>query len=179
MKCKIKVVNDEFFVEHDLPNYQSSAAAGIDLVAAIAEPITIKPQDQAVLIPTGIAVQAESDAGEMCGMIFPRSGLGHKQGLVLGNGTGIIDSDYQGEVFVSAWNRNASLKEAGVKNGSVLVGKNNRDIVVNPGDRIAQLVFVPVLRMEFEQVDSFEVATSRGEGGFGSTGKKSARKTDK
>jgi dUTP pyrophosphatase len=136
-------------IRAQLPAYATSGSAGLDLRAAIDEAITLRPGDTA-LIPSGLAIHLE-DPG-LAAMIIPRSGLGHKHGIVLGNLVGLIDSDYQGQVFVSCWNR----------------GKDT--FVVNPLERIAQLVVVPVVQVELNVVESFE-QSSRGAGGFGSTGK--------
>ncbi|HET8898061.1 MAG TPA: dUTP diphosphatase [Rhodanobacteraceae bacterium] len=139
---------------HDwgLPDFQTAQAAGIDLIACVEEAVSLRPQAPAILIPTGIAVHMASDA--FCALVLPRSGLGHKRGLVLGNGTGVIDADYMAQIFVSAWNRNPA----------------GEAIVVQPGERIAQLLFVPVLRPTFRVVDTFSGHSARGLGGFGSTG---------
>ena len=136
-------------IRAQLPAYATSGSAGLDLRAAIDEAITLRPGDTA-LIPSGLAIHLE-DPG-LAAMIIPRSGLGHKHGIVLGNLVGLIDSDYQGQVFVSCWNR----------------GKDT--FVVNPLERIAQLVVVPVVQVELNVVESFE-QSSRGAGGFGSTGR--------
>jgi dUTP pyrophosphatase len=132
-----------------LPAYATAGSAGLDLRACIAEPIVLAA-GQAELIPTGLAIHI-GDPG-LAAMILPRSGLGHKHGIVLGNLVGLIDSDYQGPLMVSCWNRGAST------------------FTVQPMERIAQLVIVPVVQARFRQVDSFD-ASARGEGGFGSTGK--------
>jgi dUTP pyrophosphatase len=132
-----------------LPAYATSGSAGLDLRACIDKPIVLEP-GQAELIPTGLAIHIGDP--ELAAMILPRSGLGHKHGIVLGNLVGLIDSDYQGPLMVSCWNRGASA------------------FTVQPMERIAQLVIVPVVRATFRQVDSFDAST-RGEGGFGSTGK--------
>ena len=131
------------------PQYATPGSAGLDLRACIEAPVKLHP-GETQLIPTGIAIHL-NDPG-MAAMILPRSGLGHKHGIVLGNLVGLIDSDYQGEIMVSTWNRG---KEA---------------FVINPLDRIAQLVVVPVLQVQFNLVDEF-AASERGAGGFGSTGK--------
>jgi dUTP pyrophosphatase len=131
------------------PHYATPGAAGLDLRACIDAPLTIAP-GETLLIPCGMAIHL-ADPG-MAAMILPRSGLGHKHGIVLGNLVGLIDSDYQGQIFVSTWNRG---REA---------------FTLNPLDRLAQLVVVPVLQVAFNVVDSFE-ASGRGDGGFGSTGK--------
>ncbi len=131
------------------PAYATNGSAGLDLRAAIDDAITLRPGDT-TLIPTGLAIHLD-DPG-LAAIIIPRSGLGHKHGIVLGNGVGLIDSDYQGQVFVSCWNR----------------GKET--FVVNPLERIAQLVVVPVVQVDLNVVESFE-ESARGAGGFGSTGK--------
>ena len=136
-------------VRQQMPAYATAGSAGLDLRAAIDDPITLGPGDTA-LIPAGLAIHL-GDPG-LAAMIIPRSGLGHKHGIVLGNLVGLIDSDYQGQVFVSCLNR----------------GRDT--FVVNPLERIAQLVVVPVVQVEFNVVADFEQST-RGAGGFGSTGK--------
>ena len=136
-------------IRAQLPAYATGGSAGLDLRAAIDDAITLRAGDTA-LIPTGLAIHLD-DPG-LAAIIIPRSGLGHKHGIVLGNGVGLIDSDYQGQVFVSCWNR----------------GKET--FVVNPLERIAQLVVVPVVQVDLNIVESFEEST-RGAGGFGSTGK--------
>ena len=133
-----------------LPAYASAGAAGLDLRACIEAPLSIEP-GSTHLIPTGLAIHIADPA--YAAMILPRSGLGHKHGIVLGNLVGVIDSDYQGELMVSTWNR------------------GNTRFVLNPMERLAQLVIVPVLQVGFRVVESFE-DSERGEGGFGSTGKK-------
>ncbi len=130
------------------PQYATPGSAGLDLRACIEAPLKINP-GQTHLIPTGIAIHL-ADPG-LAAMILPRSGLGHKHGIVLGNLVGLIDSDYQGEIFVSTWNRGTEA------------------FTLNPLDRLAQLVVVPVLQVGFNVVDDF-AASHRGEGGFGSTG---------
>lgn len=137
-----------------LPRYQTALAGAIDLMACIDEPITLRPQEPAVLIPSGIALHMNTS--DLCAVILPRSGLGHKKGLVLGNSAGLIDADYTAQCFVSAWNRNPV--ESGL------------DITINPGDRIAQMLFLPVIRPAFVVVDEFTEQSERGDGGFGSTG---------
>lgn len=153
MEVEIKVL-DRRLEGWGLPKYQSDLAAGIDLFACCDQPITLRAQRPAVLIPTGIALHMANE--KMCAFILPRSGLGHKKGLVLGNGTGVIDADYTAECFVSAWNRNAPGEDS--------------DILVQPGDRIAQMVFLPVIRPLFKVVGEFSQDSRRGGGGFGSTG---------
>lgn len=147
MKVQIKVLDRRAGV----PSRGTPMSAGYDLIAAINNPVKIRKGEAATLIPTGVAIYI-ADACVM-GLILPRSGLGHKQGLVLGNTAGVIDGDYQNQWYVSAWNR----------------GQQD-EVVINPGDRIAQVVFVPVLHPVFHLVDEFGVQTKRGQGGFGSTG---------
>ena len=137
-------------MQEQLPAYATTGSAGLDLRACIAEPITIEP-GTTHLIPTGLAIHL-ADPG-YAAMILPRSGLGHKHGIVLGNLVGLIDSDYQGELMVSTWNRGSTA------------------FVLNPMERLAQLVIVPVMQVGFNVVDSFD-SSERGAGGFGSTGKK-------
>ena len=131
------------------PHYATPGSAGLDLRACIEAPLHVEP-GQTTLVPTGMAIHL-ADPG-LAAMILPRSGLGHKHGIVLGNLVGLIDSDYQGELMVSVWNR------------------GHAGFTINPLDRIAQLVIVPVLQVGFNIVDDFD-ASHRGEGGFGSTGK--------
>lgn len=131
------------------PHYATPGSAGLDLRACIEAPLHVEP-GQTTLVPTGMAIHL-ADSG-LAAMILPRSGLGHKHGIVLGNLVGLIDSDYQGELMVSVWNR------------------GHASFTLNPLDRIAQLIIVPVLQVGFNIVDDFD-ASHRGEGGFGSTGK--------
>ncbi|MGA7297216.1 MAG: dUTP diphosphatase [Rhodanobacteraceae bacterium] len=145
-------VLDERLRQWGLPDYQSDLAAGIDLLACLDEPLQVPPQAPAQLVPSGLAMHMDAD--DLCALILPRSGLGHKHGLVLGNGTGVIDADYMAQIFVSVWNRNP----------------DGQAIVIEPGDRIAQMLFVPVLRPRFKLVDTFSQRSRRGLGGFGSTG---------
>jgi dUTP pyrophosphatase len=133
-----------------LPQYGTQGSAGLDLRACIDEPLTLAP-GQAELIPTGLSIYIEDPS--YCAMLLPRSGLGHKQGLVLGNLVGLIDSDYQGPLMVSAWNR------------------SSKPVEIQPMDRIAQMVIVPVVQVQLRVVNEF-VASQRGDGGFGSTGKR-------
>ncbi len=133
----------------ELPAYASEGSAGLDLRACVHSALVVEP-GATHLIPTGIAIHI-SDPG-YAGFIVPRSGLGHKHGIVLGNLVGLIDSDYQGQLFVSCWNR------------------GDKGYTIREGERIAQLVIVPVAQVKFNQVDSF-TSSDRGEGGFGSTGK--------
>jgi len=136
-----------------LPRYQSTMAAAIDLLACLDGPIEIAPGSAPSLISSGIAVHI-GDPG-LAALVLPRSGMGHKQGLVLGNLVGLIDADYTGPIMVSAWNRNAP---------------GTPPIRLAPGDRFAQLVFVPIVRPEFTVVEEFTAPSERGAGGFGSTG---------
>lgn len=136
-------------LNNDLPGYATPGAAGIDLRACIEAPVALAP-GQTELIPTGMAIHIGNP--DLAALILPRSGLGHKHGIVLGNLVGLIDSDYQGQLFVSIWNRGSA------------------DFVVRPLERIAQLVMVPVVQVEFNVVEEF-AASERGAGGFGSTGR--------
>ncbi len=149
-KIELKILDARIGAKFPLPRYGTEGAAGLDLVACLNEALTLKPGDTQ-LIPTGIAIHI-GDAG-LAAMLLPRSGLGHKHGIVLGNLVGLIDSDYQGQVFVSCWNRGHAA------------------FTIEPGDRIAQMVFVPVVQAEFELVRDFE-ESRRGAGGFGHTGVK-------
>lgn len=150
---ELKILDDRL-KEWGLPQYQTEFAGAIDLIACVEKPIVLKPQENATLIPTGIAIHMNSS--DLCAVILPRSGLGHKKGLVLGNSIGLIDADYTAQCFVSAWNRNPA--------------SSNLEITINPGDRIAQMLFLPVIRPNFVVVDEFSASSARGEGGFGSTG---------
>ena len=141
-------IMDNRLKEH-LPSYATPGSAGLDLRACINHVLTLQPGDTE-LIPTGIAIHIGTP--DLAAIILPRSGLGHKHGIVLGNLVGLIDSDYQGQLFVSCWNRSKSA------------------FILNPMERLAQLVIVPVVRVGFNIVDDFE-SSERGEGGFGSTGK--------
>jgi dUTP pyrophosphatase len=147
-ELELKILDKRLGTDFPLPDYATAASAGMDLRAMVDAPLTLAP-GEAQLIPTGLAVHIGDP--ELCAVILPRSGLGHKQGLVLGNLVGLIDADYQGPLMVSAWNR----------------GQNPISIV--PGDRIAQLVFMPVARTRFRIVEEFE-QSARGAGGFGHTG---------
>ena len=146
---QIKIIDPRVGDSIPLPTYATLGSAGLDLRVCIDEPIQIAAQET-VLIPTGLAVYIADP--HLAAVILPRSGLGHKHGIVLGNLVGLIDSDYQGELKISCWNRGAE------------------HFTVNPGDRIAQLVFLPIVRAEFSLVEQF-TQTSRGEGGFGSSGR--------
>lgn len=145
-KVHIKTLNPNAV----LPTYATSGSAGADIHACLEEPLIIQP-DETILIPTGFAMYLADTS--ICATLLPRSGLGHKHGIVLGNLTGLIDSDYQGQVFISCWNR------------------SNKPYTIEPADRIAQMVIVPIELADFEVVDNFEGVTFRAEGGFNSTGK--------
>ncbi|MFM0476520.1 MULTISPECIES: dUTP diphosphatase [Paraburkholderia] len=147
MKLDLKILDAR--MRDQLPAYATSGSAGLDLRACLKEPLTLKPGETA-LVPTGLAIHV-GDPG-YAALILPRSGLGHKHGIVLGNLVGLIDSDYQGELMISTWNRGETT------------------FVLNPMERLAQLVIVPVVQAEFNIVDDFE-QSARGAGGFGSTGK--------
>ena len=146
-KLDVKILDVR--MRDQLPHYATGGSAGLDLRACLDQPLTLEP-GQTELIPTGIAIHL-ADPG-LAAVILPRSGLGHKHGIVLGNLVGLIDSDYQGQIFVSTWNR------------------GNAAFVINPMERLAQLVVVPVVQVELNVVDDFE-SSPRGAGGFGSTGK--------
>ncbi len=149
MRCiDLKILDSRLGDSIPLPHYATDGSAGLDMRAVIDEPLTVEPGDT-VLVPTGLAIHIE-DPG-LAAVLLPRSGLGHKHGLVLGNLTGLIDSDYQGQVFISCWNRGAKAYE------------------VQPGERIAQMVFVPVEQVRFNVVEDFE-DSDRGDGGFGHSG---------
>ncbi len=143
----LKILDER--IRAQLPAYATAGSAGLDLRACIDDPLTLRPGDSS-LVPTGLAIHL-GDPG-LAAIIIPRSGLGHKHGIVLGNLVGLIDSDYQGQVLVSCWNR------------------GREPFVVNPLERIAQLVVVPVVQVELNIVEDF-AESSRGAGGFGSTGK--------
>ncbi len=145
---QVKLLDARFGDAWPLPAYATEASAGLDLRAALGAPLHLAPGD-AALVPSGLAIHI-GDPG-LCAVILPRSGLGHKHGIVLGNGTGLIDADYQGPLMISVWNR------------------GREPFVIAPGDRIAQLVILPVVRASFEVVDTF-VDSARGAGGFGHTG---------
>lgn len=146
-KIDVKILDER--IREQPPHYATPGAAGLDLRACIDAPVTLVP-GSTTLIPTGMAIHL--DTPELAAMILPRSGLGHKHGIVLGNLVGLIDSDYQGQIFVSCWNR------------------GQEPFVLNPMERIAQLVVVPVVQVGFNIVEEF-TESARGEGGFGSTGK--------
>jgi dUTP pyrophosphatase len=146
-KLQVKIIDERMRTQ--LPQYATHGSAGLDLRACLNEPIDIAP-GQTVLVPTGIAIFINDP--NYSAMILPRSGLGHKHGIVLGNLVGLIDSDYQGQLMVSTWNRGST------------------DFRLEPMERLAQLVIVPVLQIEWAIVDEF-ASSARGDGGFGSTGK--------
>ena len=148
-KLQVKILDSRLGNTIPMPTYATEGSAGLDLRACVEAPMTLEP-GQTELIPTGMAIYIEDPS--LCAMILPRSGLGHKHGIVLGNLVGLIDSDYQGQLFVSCWNR------------------GDTTFTIEPGERIAQLVLVPVVQGDFEFVDEF-IATDRGEGGFGSSGR--------
>lgn len=147
---QLKILDARVGKEFPLPQYSTDGAAGVDLIACIDEHLRIEP-GEAHLVPTGIAIHIADT--ELAAVLLPRSGLGHRHGIVLGNLVGLIDSDYQGQVFVSCWNR------------------GHEHFVIQPGDRIAQMVFVPIVQARFKIVDDF-TESSRGAGGFGHTGRK-------
>jgi dUTP pyrophosphatase len=149
-KIQLKILDQRIGKQIPLPAHATEGSAGMDLRACIDATITLNP-GETELIPTGIAIHI-NDPG-LAATILPRSGLGHKHGIVLGNLVGLIDSDYQGQLFVSCWNR------------------GNNSFTIEPGDRIAQLVFVPVIQADFEVVDEFD-DSDRGAGGFGHSGHK-------
>jgi dUTP pyrophosphatase len=153
VKVELKVL-DERLRAWGLPQYQSEMAAAIDLYACIDAALELRPQSAAQFVPAGIAIHIADPS--VAAIVVPRSGLGHKKGLVLGNLVGVIDADYTGPVLISVWNRSAPGTEP---------------IVIEPGDRIAQLMFVPVVRPAFAVVDEFSALSLRGAGGFGSTGR--------
>ena len=146
-KLDVKILDER--VRSHMPAYATEGSAGLDLRACMPEPLTLRPGDSA-LVPSGIAIHLADPT--LAAIIIPRSGLGHKHGIVLGNLVGLIDSDYQGQVFVSCWNR------------------GRETFIVNPMERIAQLVIVPVVQVAFNVVEAFG-ESERGAGGFGSTGK--------
>lgn len=146
---QLKILDERLGNSVPLPEYATPGSAGLDLRACIDGPLTIHP-GETVLINTGLAIHLENPS--LAATILPRSGLGHKHGIVLGNLVGLIDSDYQGPLMVSCWNR------------------SNVSYIVTPGERIAQLVIVPVLKARFHIVNEFQLSR-RGEGGFGSSGK--------
>jgi dUTP diphosphatase len=153
MNIEVRILDDRLF-DWGFPYYGSPLAAGMDLFACLDSEKTLLPLSRPELIPTGIAIHI-ADPG-WCGIVVPRSGQGHHRGLVLGNSIGVVDADYVGECFVSAWNRRAPSEQEG-------------SITIRPGDRIAQLLIVPIARPTWSVVKSFSEGSQRGEGGFGST----------
>lgn len=147
MKVELKILDD--FIRNNIPEYKTKGSAGLDLHACIKEPMILNP-GEVFLMSTGLSFYIKNS--NYAAMILPRSGIGHKNGIVLGNLVGLIDSDYQGELKVSLWNR------------------SDQPFEINPLDRIAQLIVVPIMQIDLEIVDEFD-DTERGEGGFGSTGK--------
>lgn len=148
-KMQLKILDKRIGGEFPLPEYATGGSAGMDMRACVDAPLEIQP-GQTELIPTGIAIHIE-DPG-LAAVLLPRSGLGHKHGIVLGNLVGLIDSDYQGQIFVSCWNRGDTA------------------FTVQPGERIAQMVILPVVQVDFEVVDEFS-ESERGAGGFGHSGR--------
>ncbi|QEW08199.1 dUTP diphosphatase [Nitrincola iocasae] len=148
-KLQVKILDPRIGTSFPLPSYATPGSAGLDLRACLDQALTLQP-GQTELIPTGLAIHIEDP--QLCAMILPRSGLGHKHGIVLGNLVGLIDSDYQGQLFVSCWNRGDTA------------------FVMEPGERMAQLVLVPVVQADFDLVSEF-TDSDRGDGGFGSSGR--------
>ena len=148
-KIQIKIIDARLGNEIPLPDYATTGSAGLDLRACVEQPILIRP-GETQLIPTGMAIHIDDPS--VAAIILPRSGLGHKHGIVLGNLVGLIDSDYQGQIFISCWNR------------------GDTEFTIQVGERLAQMVFVPVLQVAFEQVTEFD-ESSRGDGGFGHSGR--------
>lgn len=148
-KIDLKILDARIGNEFPLPTYATTGSAGLDLRACLDAPIDLAP-GQTKLIPTGLAIHIADE--QLAAVILPRSGLGHKHGVVLGNLVGLIDSDYQGQLMVSVWNR------------------SDKAFTVEPGERMAQMVFVPVVQAQFNIVDDFD-ATERGKGGFGHSGR--------
>jgi dUTP pyrophosphatase len=145
---EVKLLDPRFGDEWPLPAYATAASAGMDLRAAVEAPLTLASGATA-LVPSGISIHLADP--HLCAVVLPRSGLGHRHGIVLGNGTGLIDADYQGPLLISVWNRSAEA------------------FTIQPGDRIAQLVVLPITRVSLQVVDTF-ADSARGEGGFGHTG---------
>ncbi|HJN52117.1 MAG: dUTP diphosphatase [Pseudomonadales bacterium] len=148
-RMQVKILSPRLGNEIPLPDYSTPGSAGMDLRACIDAPVCLQP-GEAELIPSGLAIYIEDS--HLAGLVLPRSGLGHKHGVVLGNLVGLIDSDYQGELMISCWNRSAN------------------EFTIEPGERVAQLILVPIVQTEFQIVDEFE-HTSRGTAGFGSSGR--------
>lgn len=148
-RVQVRILDPRLGTEFPLPQYATDGSAGIDLRALLDAPLELRPGDT-TLLPTGMAIYLADPA--YAALVLPRSGLGHKHGIVLGNLVGLIDSDYQGQLYVSCWNRGQTA------------------FTINPGERIAQLVVVPVVQVQFEVVEEFQT-TARGAGGFGSSGR--------
>ncbi|MDD1607341.1 MAG: dUTP pyrophosphatase [Methylococcaceae bacterium NSP1-2] len=148
-KIQLKILDARLGKEIPLPEYATTGSAGLDLRACLNEAVVLNA-GESLLIPTGLAIHIDDPS--LAAVLLPRSGLGHKHGIVLGNLVGLIDSDYQGQVFVSCWNRGDTA------------------FTINVGERIAQMVFVPIVQVEFEHVEMFD-ESSRGHGGFGHTGR--------
>ncbi len=148
-KIQLKILDNRLGNEIPLPKYATKGSAGLDLRACLDKAEVLKP-GQTILIPTGLSIHIADH--HTAAVLLPRSGLGHKHGIVLGNLVGLIDSDYQGQVFVSCWNR------------------GNTTFTIEIGERIAQMVFIPIIQVEFEQVTEF-TKSNRGDGGFGHTGR--------
>ena len=147
-KISLKVLDNRLKTDYQLPKYETNGSAGLDLRAMINESLVLKA-GQTILVPSGFAIDIADN--KICAVIVPRSGLGHKHGIILGNSIGIIDADYQGEIKISLWNR------------------TDNDFTIDVGMRVAQLIFLPIERVNFDTVDEFK-ASNRGDGGFGSTG---------
>ena len=145
---EVKLLDPRFGAEWPLPEYATAASAALDLRAALDAPLQLAP-GEAALVPSGLAIHLSDPT--LCALVLPRSGLGHKHGIVLGNGTGLIDADYQGPLLISVWNRGGDA------------------FTIAPGDRIAQLLVLPIVRAALQVVDTFE-ESARGTGGFGHTG---------
>ena len=145
---QVKVLDARFGAQWELPAYATEHSAGLDLRAALEAPLTLHPGD-AALVPSGLSIHIADPA--LCAVLLPRSGLGHRHGIVLGNGTGLIDADYQGPLLISVWNR------------------GHEAFTIQPGDRIAQVMVLPVVRVSLQVVDTF-ADSARGTGGFGHTG---------
>jgi dUTP pyrophosphatase len=148
-KIQLKILDHRLGNEFPLPHYATDGSAGMDMRAMIEESMVIAP-GESILIPSGLAIHIGDPS--LASVLLPRSGLGHKKGIVLGNLVGLIDSDYQGQVFVSCWNR------------------GDQPFIIEVGERIAQMVFIPVVQAEFDVVSDFDTS-QRGDGGFGHTGK--------
>jgi len=148
LPLEVKLLDPRFGDSWPLPAYATESSAGLDLRAALEAPLTLGAGESA-LVPSGISIHVADP--NLCAVVLPRSGLGHRHGIVLGNGTGLIDADYQGPLLISLWNRSSEA------------------FVIQPGDRVAQLVVLPIARVQLKIVDTF-IESARGEGGFGHTG---------